>query len=88
MGERLVFSIVIYVSFISVSGIYISYERVNNLELYTFVIFDVFMNSQIHENHEFDGHLVHSNTHFNTFIDHVKPDPIRVLPRTIRPDCA
>jgi hypothetical protein len=29
---------------------------------------------------EFDGHVVHSNTHFNTFTDFVKPDPNRVLP--------
>jgi hypothetical protein len=54
---------------------------VNNLELYTLVAFDVFMNSQIHE---FDGHLAHSNTNFNMLTDYVKLDPTRVLSRTVR----
>jgi hypothetical protein len=39
--------------------------------VYLCEVFYVFMNSQIHNRYEFDGHLVHSNTHFKTFADFV-----------------
>ena len=55
----------------------------NREELDSFVVLDVFAYSQIHDNREFDGHLVYSNTNVNTFTDYVKPDPMRVLPRTV-----
>jgi hypothetical protein len=61
-GERLVFFIVIYASFISVNVIYISCERVNNLELYTFVVFDVLYKFSDPQQHAFDGHLVYRYT--------------------------
>ena len=43
---------------------------------------NVFVNSQIHDHHALDGHLVHSNTNFNTLTHYVKPDLIRFRPRT------
>ena len=60
-----------------------SVNDVNDLRVVYFCeIFDVFMHSQVHHRHEFDGHFVHSNTNFNTFTDVVKLDPKRVLPHT------
>jgi hypothetical protein len=56
LGQCLVVSIIIYMSFISVSVIYISCGPcVNNRELYTLWSLTSFMNSQIHDNMNLTG---------------------------------
>ena len=42
------------------------------------------MNSQIRDRHEFDGHLVHSNTNFNTVIPRTWSDATDVSPLEIQ----
>ena len=54
----------------------------NLLELYTFVVFDVLYEFSGPRQHEFDGHLVDSNTNFKTFTDFEIPDPNTVFSRT------